>query len=113
MAKKDAKSDAKRDEEKPFGTLLSELAAMVIAYTKQETVDPLKSLLRFVAFGLLGSILIALGGGLITLAAVRAAQSETGRHLTGNLSWVPYVAGVLVAGFGAVWAATRISKGRT
>jgi hypothetical protein len=102
---------AKTDGDKPIGSLASELVAMVIAYVKQETVDPIKSLGRFVAAGVAGAILIAVGGGLLTLAAVRAAQAETGRHLTGNLTWVPYGAGILVAGMGAAWAATRIGKG--
>lgn len=96
---------------KSMGTLVNELAGLVIAYVKQETVDPIKSLGRFVAFGVAGAILLALGGGLLTLAAIRAVQAETGHHLTGNLTWVPYAGGGLLAGVGAVWAAVRITKG--
>ena len=113
MTAPDAKKDKKDGDDKSVSTLVNELAGMVIAYVKQETVVPLKALGRFVAFGVAGAVLLAVGGGMLTLAAVRAAQSETGRHLTGNLTWVPYVAGILVAGAGAGLAASRIgSKGR-
>ena len=99
-----------KSEDKSIGTLLNELSGMVIAYVKQETIVPIKSLARFVAFGVAGSILLAVGGITLTLAAVRVVQAETGSHLRGNLTWVPYVGGVLLAGIGAVWAATRITK---
>lgn len=101
-----------KPDDKPISTLVSELYGMVVAYVKQETVVPLKALGRFVAFGVAGALMLAIGGGLLTLAAVRAAQAETGRHLAGNLDWVPYGAGILVAGIGAGWAASRIGKGR-
>jgi len=101
---------ALKDAGKGLGGDLNELVSLVVAYTKQETYDPIKSLLRFVAFGVAGSILIASGGALLTLTAVRVAQTETGTHLHGNLTWLPYVAGILVALLGAAWAALRIKK---
>jgi uncharacterized membrane protein len=97
--------------DKPVGTLLNELAGLILAYVKQETIDPLKSLLRFVAFGVAGALLIGIGGALATLAAVRAIQAETGAHLTGNLDWVPYTGGILLAFIIAGWSASRIAKG--
>lgn len=99
-------------QDKSVGTLVNELAGLVVAYIKQETVEPIKSLGRFVAFGVAGAILIAIGGGLLTLGTVRVIQAETGRHLHGNLTWVPYAGGALVAAVGAIWAAARISKVR-
>jgi hypothetical protein len=102
--------DPKPDGGKSFGTLINELAGLVIAYVKQETIVPIKSLGRFVAFGVAGAVLLATGGALLTLAAVRAVQSETGHHLAGNLTWVPYAGGILLAGLGAGWAISRIGK---
>lgn len=96
---------------KSFGNLASELLGLVLAYAKQETIEPIKALGRFVAFGVAGALLIAVGGSLLTLGAVRAVQSEAGAHVTGNLDWTPYVAGILVAGIGAAWAVSRIAKG--
>ena len=97
--------------DKNVPALGNELVSLVVAYAKQETIDPLKSLARFVAFGVAGAILIATGGVVLALAAVRAAQAETGGHLHGNLTWVPYAGGALLAVVGAVWAVTRIFKG--
>lgn len=103
----------KGDKDKSVAVLGNELLGLVIAYAKQETLDPLKSLGRFVAWGVAGALLIATGGVLLALAAVRAAQSETGAHLHGNLSWVPYAGGLIVALVGAVWSVSRIFKGTT
>lgn len=98
-------------DDRSLSVLSGELFKLVAAYARQETLDPLKALGRFVAFGVAGAIMVGAGGVLITLAAVRAVQSETGHHLGGDLSWVPYLAGVLVAGLGAIWSLGRISRG--
>ncbi len=98
---------------KSVTVLGNELLSLVVAYAKQETIDPLKSLARFVAWGVAGAFLIATGGVLLALAAVRAAQAESGAHLHGNLTWVPYAGGLILAVVGAVWAVTRIFKGTT
>lgn len=97
--------------DKPVGELAGELSGLVVTYAKQETIDPLKSLGRFVAFGIAGAILIAVGGVVLTLAVVRLLQSETGAHLRGDLTWVPYTGGVLLALAGAGWSLSRITKG--
>jgi sugar phosphate permease len=94
-----------------FGSLLDEFVSLVVAYAKQETLDPIKSLGRFIAFGIVGALLLALGGGLLALAAIRAIQAETADHLNGSLTWVSYFGGVVVAGVGAGWAVYRITKG--
>jgi hypothetical protein len=106
------KGDSKKGDGKPIPTLFNELTGLVIAYVKQETVVPIKNLARFVIFGVAGALLLAAGGGMLTLAAVRAVQAETGSHLRGDLTWVPYTGGMLVAGVGAAWAASRVTKGR-
>jgi len=100
-----------RNQDKSFGTLAQELVGLVIAYVKQETVVPIKALGRFVAFGVAGAVLLATGGVLLALTAVRVVQAETGSHLHGNLTWVPYGGGIVVAGIGAGWAISRIGKG--
>ncbi len=100
-----------KQDDKGLGSHFNELLGLVVAYAKQETVVPLKSLGRFVAFGTAGALLLATGGAMLTLAAVRVIQTESRPHLTGNLTWVPYLGGVLVAAVGVVWAVTRIGKG--
>jgi uncharacterized membrane protein YidH (DUF202 family) len=84
----------------------------VVAYFRQETVEPVRNLGRFVLFGVAGSLVLALGLGLLMLATLRFFQTETGSTFHGNLSWVPYVimlvvslvlAGAAMAG----WSMTR------
>jgi hypothetical protein len=100
-----------RDDDKGLGTHFNELLGLVVAYAKQETLVPIKSLGRYIAWGVAGAILFATGGAMLTLTAVRVVQSETGNHLRGDLTWVPYLGGALVAGAGALWAALRIVRG--
>ncbi len=76
---------------KPIGEVVSELVDLTKAYAKQETVDPLKGLGRYLAYGLAGSLLLGIGVILLVLAGLRALQTETGTTFTGNWSWAPYV----------------------
>ncbi len=86
-----------RASDKGLPTLVSELWELVQRYAKQETLDPLKSLGRYLAYGVAGAVLLAIGLVLLGLAALRAIQVETAPHLTGNWSWVPYLAVILGA----------------
>jgi hypothetical protein len=88
---------------------------LVVDYAKQETVEPLKGLQRWIGAGAGGSLLIATGVSLVLLAALRALQTETGTTFTGNWSWVPYL--IVLAGAAAVaglsfWA-IKAKKGKT
>ncbi len=87
-----------------------EALRLVIDYVKQETLDPLKGLGRYIAFGVAGSVALAIGLVILSVSLLRLLQGETGTAFAGNLSWVPYVictvAVVVVAGL-AVWAISR------
>jgi branched-subunit amino acid permease len=68
-----------------------------------------------VGAGVAGSILLAMGLPLLVLGALRALQTETGDHLTGNLTWIPYLgaAALSLVFIGlAVLGMTRNSKRR-
>jgi hypothetical protein len=80
-----------RAEPKSLPTLVSELWELVVTYAKQETVEPLKGLGRYVAFGLAGSLVLGIGLVLLVLAGLRALQTETGTVFEGNWSWAPYL----------------------
>ena len=69
---------------------LRELKELVIAYFKQETIDPLKGLVRYVAFGVLGAVLMGTGICFLAIGGLRALQTQTGTTFTGNWSWAPY-----------------------
>jgi len=86
-----------RDSDKSLSTLVSELWALVLRYAKQETLDPLKTLGRYLAAGVAGSLALGIGLVLLALALLRALQRETRPHLEGNWSWAPYLIVVAVA----------------
>lgn len=82
---------------------------LTVDYLKQETVDPLRGVGRFLYMGIAGAFFLAFGILLILLGILRLLQTETGTALTGNWSWVPYAV-VVVLGLGiialAVWRIT-------
>jgi Putative Actinobacterial Holin-X, holin superfamily III len=85
---------------------IRELKELVIAYAKQETLDPLKGLGRYVAYGVGGALLIGTGVMFLAIGALRALEGDRrGPHFTGNWSWAPYaivVVGALAIA-GASW----------
>lgn len=86
------------DQPKSIPQVVSELKELTVDYAKQETIDPLKGLSRFVAYGVGGSLLLAIGLGLLGLSGLRALQTETGTWFTGSLSWAPYLIATTVLG---------------
>jgi hypothetical protein len=86
------------EEQKSIPETLAELWEMLVSYAKQETVEPLKGLGRFVGFGAGAAVLGGIGIILLTLAGLRALQTHTGEHLTGNLNWVPYLVALVLLG---------------
>jgi hypothetical protein len=95
---------------KSIPEVMSELWELTTTYAKQQTIDPLRGVLRFLAFGLGGAIFWGIGLVLLLLAALRALQTQAGSWVTGNLSWLPYVitmaAGIVIMVIGL----SRISK---
>ena len=85
-----APAGAKKADEKGTAEVVADLWQLVKDYAKQETIDPLKSIGRFVCFGIGGAVLAGLGVLFASLAILRGLQTETGEHLTGSLTWVPY-----------------------
>src|SRR4029077_17013449 len=101
-----------RSDDRSLPTQIGELWRLVLAYFRQETVEPVRNLGRFVLLGVLGSFVLGIGLVLLLLATLRILQNETGSHLHGELSWVPYVvvlvAAVVLAGVAmAGWSITR------
>ena len=72
------------EEEKSIPQVLTELWEMLVSYAKQETVEPLKGLGRFVAFGVGAAVLGGIGIILLTLAGLRGLQTHNDGHLDGN-----------------------------
>lgn len=76
---------------------LRELWQLLVAYARQETVDPLRGLGRYLGFGLGGSLLMGLGVILVVLGGLRLLQTETESVFDGNWSWAPYAFGFVLA----------------
>jgi ascorbate-specific PTS system EIIC-type component UlaA len=89
-------------EEKSLATHVTELYELVLAYAKQETVEPVKGLVRFIGFGIAGSLAFGIGSVIMLLGGLRALQTETGSAFQGNWSWAPY--GITAVGCAVVIA---------
>ncbi len=82
---------------------------LVVRYLKQETLTPLKSILKYVGFGLGGAVFVGIGTMLVLLGILRLLQTETGSSFTGDLSWLPYLITLVI---GAVVVAVSLMLGR-
>lgn len=75
---------------------LQEIRTLFLRYLKEETLQPLKELGRFVVAGLLGSLCVGFGAAMLLFGALRFLQDEF-RVLDGSLSWLPYLIIVVLA----------------
>jgi hypothetical protein len=78
------------------GGQIAEFKDLVIAYAKQETIDPLRTLGRYLGFGFGGSVFVGLGLGLGLLALLRGLQqidlfNDPTELDGGTWSWAPYL----------------------
>ena len=88
---------AQNDERSPKESA-TEVWTLVRDYAKQETLDPVKGLLNFAKWGLVGSLLVGIGVVELLVAVLRMAQVETDDWLDGRLSPVPYIITLVVTG---------------
>lgn len=96
---------------KPISDSLRELWELLQAYARQETIDPLKPLGRYLGYGVGGMALIGVGLVYLGLSGLRAMQSQTDLF-EGPWSFVPYLIVVAVLGAVVAIAVSRISKGQ-
>lgn len=75
---------------------LDEIKQLALRYIKEETIQPLKDLGRFIAWGALGSLLVGFGYLLLLFGALRFLQEQF-KVLDGTLSWIPYLIVVVLA----------------
>lgn len=103
-------TDPKTDQGIP--ELLSELREMVVAYLKQETLEPFKGLLKFIGFGVAGAISLSVGLVTLLVGVLRLLQNETGSWFRGDMSPVPYAITLATGLVVAAVAARAIVSGR-
>ena len=89
-----------------------ELWQLVVGYAKQETLDPIRNLGRFLGFGLGGALLGSLGAVLLLLGGLRLLQTETGDAFDGNLTFIPYLLVLVVSGGIAAGALKARERGQ-
>jgi hypothetical protein len=87
-------------EQKSIPQVLSELWEMLVTYAKQETVQPLKGLFRFVGVGVGAMLLLGTGVLLMSVSVLRLLQTKEpfGWQLSGSLNFIPYLVSLLVLG---------------
>lgn len=95
------------DEAAKVTTDFNEFVALLKGYFLQETVAPLKQIVRKLAFGVAAAISLGIGLVLLSVGVLRVFESDTGGVFQGSWSWVPYFLTVIV-GLGAMVLAGRI-----
>ena len=88
-----------------------ELVDLVIAYAKQETLEPLKGLGKNALKGLGGAVLLGIGGVFCSVAVLRAMQTQTD-WFDDNLSWIPYFITVVLLGLLSVIGLVTLGPGK-
>jgi hypothetical protein len=88
---------------------------MLVSYAKQETVEPLKGLARFVGVGAAAMVMLGVGVVLLSVSVLRLLQTKQpfGWSLTGNLSVIPYVVSLVVLGVLILLAVAAIKPKRS
>ena len=97
-------------ESKSVPEIASELWDLTKTYAKQQTIDPLRAVPRFLGLGMAGAVCWGIGLVLVLLALLRFLQTETGTSFTGNLSWIPYLITLVVGVLLIILGVSRISK---
>lgn len=73
-----------------------EIQQMVVGYAKQETIEPLKQLGRYLGFGIAGSVLVFLGTFFWGLATLRLMQTFDVFSGSSWASSLPYLIAIAV-----------------
>lgn len=87
-----------------------EIRTLVVRYVKEQTIQPLKDLGRFVMWGTLGSLFVGFGVVLLLVGSLRYLQWQF-PVLDGSLSWIPYVIVAALALIVMALCAWRIVSG--
>jgi hypothetical protein len=80
---------------------VSEIVDLLKRYLLQETVAPLKTMVRTVGFGAAAAVMFGIGGVFALLGVLRVLETETGTVFAGDWSWAPYGL-TIVAGLGVI-----------
>ncbi len=89
-----------------------EIQSLLVDYAKQETLEPLKTLGRYLGFGIAGSLLMFMGVFFVGLATLRLTQSLDVFEGASWMSSLPYVIAiaVLVVAIAIIFASLSRAK---
>ena len=93
MANKQANQTAGPED---VSTLVRDIGTMLVEYVKQETLEPIKGLARFVAVGLAAMVVTGIGIVLLLLGGLRLLQDEAGSTFDGHWKFAPYLFALIV-----------------
>ena len=99
-----------RSEKQASSAREGELFDLVVAYARQETIEPLRGVGKWIVRGLVSMFLVSLGVVLVSLGLLRAVQDLSGSTFDGAWSFVPYVFGVMFSVVIVAVAITQIRK---
>jgi hypothetical protein len=105
----------RKDNDKGTGRIQAmggDTLQLVVDYVKQETLQPLKGLGRFIVFGVAGSVVLGIGLVIVAIGLLRVLQGETGSTFAGNWSWVPYLICLAAVVGVAIVAVLAVKRGQ-
>lgn len=98
------------EQRTPPQVTITETVDMVRTYVRQETLGPLRGAGRWIAFGLLGSVLVGLGTAFVALGTLRMVQTEWADVFAGRwMSLLPYLISFFVCLIVAGVALSRVN----
>ena len=89
-----------------------EVQQLLIDYAKQETIEPLKTLGRYLGLGIAGALVIFLGVFFVGLATLRLLQSLDAFEGGSWMSTLPYVVTIAVLGLAIALIYLSLSRAR-
>jgi hypothetical protein len=89
---------------------VTDVVDSVKQYAKQETIEPLRGAVRWLAFGVAGALAIGLGLVLTVVGVLRLSQDLLDSQLNGSWSFVHYMITAVFSVFVVVLALTRVRK---
>lgn len=103
------RSSSRKHVESADAPSVAELAHLVIAYAKQETLEPIRGAGRWLAFGFFAVVFLILGIVMLALGTLRLLQFELFADST-TWSWVPYLIVMVLCALTVALALSRINK---
>lgn len=88
---------------------IGELTQLVVAYARQETLDPIRGVGRWLAYGLVAVLSLVLGVTMLAIGTLRLLQFEVFAEST-SWSWLPYFIVIALCTLVVALALSRINK---